>query len=224
MISLMRWLAAVAVPALCVTCLGSCEISDDRVSNSETGSSPESGTRAAPDSDVDAVAERGNSVTDDAAPRCAAAQGLPPECSAVDSGVGDDAGTPPADCIAPCVWELIRHCPPISSCGVDANGYCGFRGACSLEVCSANMVCYRYDVSTVPPFGAFPRVSWSDAEGRIVAEGYGGANGGPLNVVCGELCMSYNDAGLPVYVPCARGASTHRIDSSQPHCVPWRAY
>ncbi len=39
-----------------------------------------------------------------------------------DGGEGGDADAPPEDCLAPCVWEIVRHCPPPAACTVQDYG------------------------------------------------------------------------------------------------------
>jgi len=132
-----------------------------------------------------------------------------------------DAGTPPPDCIPPCLWEMLKNCPPLGAPGVPdyerdviRDQFCRGCG-CSNDVYANGCFCYRKGTSGVPPSCSMLATTWSDAKGNVATSYYG-------IIYCGGVrapdCLN-TPSTCDVLVP-----GSYRADLSQPHCAPWRDY
>jgi hypothetical protein len=154
---------------------------------------------------------------------------------------GVDAGAPPEDCLAPCVWELVRQCPPPAACtdqdyGGDALGSehlsCGendwwdsgsawhpFNHQDAIYV--DGRLCYR--VNSGAPGSSFGSslITWADAT-QGVAVMVGNVSNDDGQAFCGV-------GGKPVTFPCvsdqdcaSKGIVTYDVYGTAEKCAPWR--
>jgi hypothetical protein len=161
-----------------------------------------------------------------------------------------DAAAPPEDCLAPCVWDVVRHClPPVActyqdygssgvasqhlSCGENdwwdigtttAVFNYGYRG----DIYVAGRLCFSFGESERSPSGIFgPRIwegNWGDANGDAVAVAYRSDSGDQNDVV---FCRN-GDQPLAI-VPCtshedclSKGILAYGVAPTASKCAPWR--
>lgn len=147
-------------------------------------------------------------------------------------------GDPPADCIAPCVWDLIKRCQPMGACAtqevpsglpwngnvscapenhwwqISSPGHLSF----SFDVYLDNRLCYgtsgKYLSGSVG-FSSNSLVrSWADGAGHLVAMGHGYPS---TTVLCGPFPPGFPyDHSAPVTI-----SAQYVVDETQPHCAPW---
>lgn len=183
--------------------------------------------------------------TGSSAPMCDGATEVLVAADAHVSAAGD-AGVPPADCIAPCVWDVIKNCLPTGSCISETPRFSqtisttyhtscwsdGNRWAYSFSAPPSNAstdavyvgasVCY--EVKTGDPL--YPgQVEWYDAAGTLIATGfmgttYCGPAGALPTLSCPEgqcVCDGLTNC------PAASEVTGYTADINQPHCAQWKA-
>lgn len=161
---------------------------------------------------------------------------------------GSDAAAPPEDCLAPCVWDVVRRCPPPVACTDQDYGpsvigsrhvscgendwwdvgattqvlTLGYRG----EIYSGGRLCFSFGEGA--PSGIFgPSMwegSWADGNGDSVALVYGSDSSNQSGVV---FCR--NGDQPPSIVACtshedclSKGLLAYGVDPTAPKCTPWR--
>ena len=171
----------------------------------------------------------------------------PAVVDAGDASAAFDAGTPPPDCIPPCVWDLMKNCLPAGPCvrqAYEHTGNCpspltdGISAACwsvdqrreivkycdqsvSKTVYVGNRLCYGESLSGQnlgPTIGEL----WNSA-GERVAGGTGSLSDPvPRTIACGPPGF-FRDINCAVYGQCDGGqVIAYHFDIDQPHCAPWR--
>lgn len=162
---------------------------------------------------------------------------------------GGDASAPPKGCLAPCVWELVRHCPPPAACIEQDYGtyhsplapqtFHSYRLACgdddwwdsgqdwyfsnrSDELYIDGKLCYgvsRYRPGT--SLGA-SQITWGDAAGHGALMFSNSENDLVGQAFCGM-------DGKPVNLPCvneqdcqSKGILMYDVDGTAEKCAPWR--
>lgn len=155
---------------------------------------------------------------------------------------GDAGPTPPPYCVAPCVWEVIRHCVPtletcVTNTDADADrvsgtvtcdpntGWAKFYGSVGLHtfqdsVSRNGITCFSWNHGALQ---GFPPASFLyDSAGRKVATYTNGA------VLCGDLNWSdflfdggphFTDGGVELVD--GGVAPAYNMDTSRPECVAW---
>ena len=139
--------------------------------------------------------------------------GKPPE-------VPIDGSVPPEECVAPCVWDLVKDCLPRTACQSEGDD----RHVESFDVIGHiftvyehGKVCYEYG-SRYSPVGWF--ANWKDGSGKIVTWEMSDSSGNDPRTHCGP------------YPPCLPGGTqpldaaacadrTYLMNLTDPRCRPW---
>jgi hypothetical protein len=126
--------------------------------------------------------------------------------------------SPPDDCVAPCLWDLVKRCLPTGPCTAEnrAAVYPYFGGHSGYTVCLGDELCLSYGRGSVPPSGFPSSWGWSDPADQEVAWGFASSSGLPQWTACGATCVP----PVPVTDACA-SQPEYPVNASQPHCVPW---
>ena len=176
----------------------------------------------------------------DAARICEASAPRPP------SDAAPSGEEPPAHCVAPCVWELMKHCLVSGPCTTEAiapsdpssNPFGGGSVTCARggavwdiasnghyssldEFFSGDCPCYSFAAlgGGDPSLLAY---QWIDASHRVVATGDGSDH-----VVCGPFDMLHTAS---VHFPgeahlddggLIPGFTEYRLSTESPDCAPW---
>lgn len=155
-----------------------------------------------------------------------------------------DAGDPPAHCIAPCIWDLMKNCRPAGACTSQDYGTFPFLAGVSCapgndwwEIRSghfysgpqtdtayylADSICYS--VEQISMRTATLRM-WHDSAGRAVAMT---AGFNTSSVICGPLYQHgvSSPADYPdIFVDgggLAPGFTEYAQDPTSPDCAPWQ--
>lgn len=145
-----------------------------------------------------------------------------------------DAGTPPERCIAPCVWELMKHCPHHGSC--TRQPYPGGAVGPNEVSCAPaehwwkitvngdksdvehyyvdDCLCYGYRGALLPSSTPWQIVEeWSDSAGNPVATGLVDANTRAGPVVCAPFDVIAKGG--------AKDAPSYDVDPTLPECALW---
>jgi hypothetical protein len=131
-----------------------------------------------------------------------------------------DGGLPPPECVAPCVWNLVKHCLPKTACE-PPNAHrrveflrVGLAGVFTVYV--DDKICYQYG-ERISPVGF--HANWLDGDGNVVAW-----HNSLISPSVGWSCGPFPPC-LPNCTAPDAAASTqpsYSNDLANPKCAPWR--
>jgi hypothetical protein len=158
----------------------------------------------------------------------------------MDSASNIAVGTPPSDCVAPCVWDVIKDCLPVGPCiGQPLEQQPGSGDETSLDCAPDNdwwganfstftrgtydvyvrgSPCFHFRSSSVDGVFGFTCETWSDGAGNVRARVL---FSGPVYCGTPEALNALGSCSGPRIDPATTGATAYAVDPSKPHCAPW---